>query len=259
MPATRFHVVIPARFGSERLPAKPLAMLADKPLVQHVYERAAESGAASITIATDDSRILDACHAFGAEALLTSTAHQSGTDRVAEVAAIKRWNPDDIVVNLQGDEPLMPPALIAQAAHALETAPDAGIATLATPIVERAEFENPNAVKVVCDGHDRALYFSRAPIPFERGAAGHSAPGNEGGLLGLRHIGLYAYRVATLQILTRTPPCPLERVERLEQLRALWLGIGIAVATVEPAPPPGVDTAADLERVEERLTASVST
>ncbi|HET7370941.1 MAG TPA: 3-deoxy-manno-octulosonate cytidylyltransferase [Gammaproteobacteria bacterium] len=253
MPGTiRFQIVIPARFGSERLPAKPLAMIAGKPLVQHVYERAAESGAAGITIATDDQRILDACRAFGADALLTSPAHQSGTDRVAEVAGVRQWGADDIVVNLQGDEPLMPPALIAQAAQTLQAAPDAGIATLATPIVERDEFENPNAVKVVCNQHGRALYFSRSPIPFERGSTGQV---DDGRRLGWRHIGLYAYRVATLQTLTGTPPCRLEQAERLEQLRALWLGIGIAVAGVEPAPPPGVDTPADLERVEQWLTA----
>lgn len=248
----QFHVVIPARFGSERLPAKPLAKLAGKPLIQHVYERAAESGAASVAVATDDERILEACRAFDADALLTAATHQSGTDRVAEVADVRGWSEEEIVVNLQGDEPAMPPVLIAQAAQALADAGSAGIATLATPITARPEFEDPNAVKVVCDRQGRALYFSRSPIPFERGPAVSSGQDRP---QGLRHIGLYAYRVATLRTLTQAPPCALELAERLEQLRALWLGIEIAVAIVDPAPPAGVDTPADLARVE-RLLAS---
>ncbi|HET7308061.1 MAG TPA: 3-deoxy-manno-octulosonate cytidylyltransferase [Gammaproteobacteria bacterium] len=241
----QFHVVIPARYGSERLPAKPLAMIAGKPLVQHTFERAIASGAIDVTVATDDRRIADACRVFGADAMLTASTHASGTDRVAEVAATRCWRPDDIVINLQGDEPLMPPALIAEVAQKLATAGAVGIATLATPITDTTEFENPNAVKVVCDAEAHALYFSRAPIPVNR-----AADVEPGEALGLRHIGLYAYRVETLQTLTRTPPCPLELAERLEQLRALWLGIDIVVGTVDPAPPAGVDTAADLARVE---------
>ncbi|HET6724437.1 MAG TPA: 3-deoxy-manno-octulosonate cytidylyltransferase [Gammaproteobacteria bacterium] len=245
-----FHVVIPARYGSERLPAKPLATVAGKPMVQHTWERAGASGAASITIATDDERIAAACRTFGADVLLTAETHRSGTDRVAEVAKQRGWPADAIVVNLQGDEPLMPPALIARAARTLVEAEGAGIATLATPIAGSAEFNNPNAVKVVCDRNGRALYFSRAPIPASRDAGDDDEPRRP---LGLRHIGLYAYRVATLEMLTHEPPCPLELVERLEQLRALWLGMDIAVATVDPAPPAGVDTTDDLERVERLL------
>ncbi|HET7569478.1 MAG TPA: 3-deoxy-manno-octulosonate cytidylyltransferase [Gammaproteobacteria bacterium] len=264
----QFHVVIPARYDSERLPAKPLAMIAGKPLVQHTYERAIASGAIDVTVATDDERIAEACRAFGADAMLTSATHASGTDRIAEVAAKCGWRPDEIVVNLQGDEPLMSPPLIAAAAQKLAAVESAGIATLATPITDRREFENPNAVKVVCDAEGHALYFSRAPIPFERSAGSDSPlPAGEGPGVrvrevehakmksnpaagALRHIGLYAYRVETLKTLTQTPPCRLELAERLEQLRALWLGIHIAVETVDPAPPAGVDTAADLARVE---------
>lgn len=244
-PKVRFHVVIPARYGSERLPAKPLALIGGKPLVQHTFERALASGAADVIVATDDERIAAACRDFGAEAVLTAATHASGTDRVAEVAAQRGWQPDEIVVNLQGDEPLMPPALIAEVARELAAADTAGVATLATPITDRTEFENPNAVKVVCDADGHALYFSRAPIPLNRAPTGEF-----GEALGLRHIGLYAYRVKTLQTLTQTPPCPLELTERLEQLRALWSGIDIVVGTVDPAPPAGVDTAADLSRVE---------
>lgn len=246
MPVT-FHVVIPARYGSERLPAKPLAMIAGKPMVRHTWERAMASGAGTVTIATDDERIAAACRAFDAAVLLTAPTHRSGTDRVAEVAKRRGWDPDAIVINLQGDEPLMPPELIARAAQTLVEAEAAGIATLATSITEPAEFNNPNAVKVVCDRRSRALYFSRAPIPARRES------GDESERLGLRHIGLYAYRVATLEILTRESPCPLELAERLEQLRALWLGVEIAVATVDPAPPAGVDTKDDLERMERLL------
>ncbi|HET8552456.1 MAG TPA: 3-deoxy-manno-octulosonate cytidylyltransferase [Gammaproteobacteria bacterium] len=240
-----FHVVIPARYGSERLPAKPLAMIAGKPLIQHTFERAIASGAIDVTVATDDERIVEACRAFGADAMLTAATHASGTDRIAEVAAKRDWQPDAIIVNLQGDEPLMSPPLIAAVAQKLAAADRAGIATLATPITDPGEFKNPNAVKVVCDAEAHALYFSRAPIPANR-----AADGKPHGTLGLRHIGLYAYRVETLQTLTQMLPCPLELAERLEQLRALWLGIDIVVGTVDPAPPAGVDTAADLARVE---------
>jgi 3-deoxy-manno-octulosonate cytidylyltransferase (CMP-KDO synthetase) len=244
-----FHVVIPARYGSVRLPGKPLLAVAGKPLVQHVYERAVESRAESITIATDDRRILEACRGFGAQTVMTAETPQSGTDRIAEVAAKMNWPAEAIVVNLQGDEPLMPPKLVTQAARTLASDDAAGIATLATPISSRAEFENANAVKVVLDWQGRALYFSRAPIPCTRDGAGASNTRP----FGLRHVGLYAYRIPTVGQLARTPPCALERAERLEQLRALWLGIGIAVETVGAAPPAGVDTVDDLKRVEEFL------
>jgi 3-deoxy-manno-octulosonate cytidylyltransferase (CMP-KDO synthetase) len=248
-----FHVVIPARHASERLPGKPLAMLGGKPMIQWVYERAGESGAASVTVATDDQRVLDACAGFGAQAMLTADSHQSGTDRVAEVAERKGWCGDDIVVNLQGDEPLMPPSLVAETARTL-VGSDVGIATLAAPIVEREEWTSPDAVKVVCDRNGRALYFSRASIPFVRASSSGHSSGKEPGVMGLRHIGLYAYRVEILRTLTGSPPCALETSERLEQLRALWLGIPIAVLVVDQAPPAGVDTPDDLARVERFLS-----
>lgn len=246
----KFHIVIPARYGSERLPAKPLLKIAGRPLIQHVYERGAASGAVSVTVATDDERIASACRDFGAEAILTVATHFSGTDRIAEVAAVRDWGDDTIVVNLQGDEPLMPAALIAQAAAALAADPDAGIATLAAPIHIREEFLNPNAVKVVCDAAGRALYFSRAPIPARR--SDNVAADR---IYGLRHIGLYAYRVGTLQKLAALAPCPLELSERLEQLRALWHGIAIRVECVDRAPPAGIDTVADVERIERLIEA----
>lgn len=241
-----FHVVIPARYASQRLPGKPLASLAGRPLIEHVYERALESGARDVTIATDDERVASACRVVGADVVLTDEAHESGTDRIAEVAATKGWDDEDIVVNLQGDEPLMPPTLIGDAVRKLiETR--AGIATLAAPITDNDELADPNAVKVVFDAHDQALYFTRAPIPHCRDTREKGKP------LGWRHIGLYAYRVNTLKRLTRTPPCVLERTERLEQLRALWIGITIAIHVAASAPPPGVDTYDDLVRVESVL------
>lgn len=246
----KFHVVIPARYGSERLPAKPLLKIVGRPLVQHVYERGTASGAASVTIATDDERIAVVCRDFGADTVMTAATHFSGTDRIAEVAAVRGWDDDAIVVNLQGDEPLMPAALIAQTAAALAADPGAGIATMAAPIHTREEFLNPNAVKVVCDGASHALYFSRAPIPARR-----SDNVAADGVYGLRHIGLYAYRAGTLQKLAALAPCKLESLERLEQLRALWHGIAIRVECVDRAPPAGVDTAADAERIERLIEA----
>ena len=239
-----FRVVVPARFASTRLPGKPLALLAGTPLVLHVHALAVRSGAREVVVATDDARIGDACVSAGADVELTDASHLSGTDRIAEVAARRGWAPDSIIVNVQGDEPLLPPALIAQAAGLLESDRGAAIATLATPIATAGEFHDPNVVKVVASCNGRALYFSRAPIPWERDDGASLPRGAR------RHLGIYAYRVEALRLLSQAPPSPLELVERLEQLRALQLGLVIAVADACEAPGPGIDTREDLERAE---------
>lgn len=245
----KFRVVIPARWASTRLPGKPLVDLAGRPLLAWVWQVATESGADEVVIATDDERIRDAAGKFGARVVMTRDDHLSGSDRINEVAQSLEWPGDTIVVNLQGDEPLLPPQLVVQVATALAADTDAGIATLATPVASRAEARDPNVVKVVCDAAGRALYFSRAPIPFDRDGSGDRHDGM------LRHIGLYAYRVAALQQLAALDPAPPERVEHLEQLRALWYGIPIAVTRATDAPPQGVDTQEDLERVRGLLDA----
>jgi len=249
-----FRVVIPARHDSVRLPGKALREIAGKPMVQWVYERARAAGAAEVLIATDDARIRDAAGRFGAEAVMTAASHASGTDRIAEVAAARRWPERDVVVNLQGDEPLMPPALIAQVAQLLDRAPDADIATLATPIGTVEELLDTNAVKVVADANGRALYFSRAPIPWNRagGQAGLASQTDAGGAR--RHVGIYAYRVAALRRLAALAPGALEQRERLEQLRALENGLHIQVADAAEPPGPDVNTPADLERVAALVT-----
>ena len=243
-----FFAVIPARYGSARLPGKPLADIHGRPMIAWVYERACQSGAAETIVATDDERIVAACGNFGARALLTDSGHASGTDRVAEVAERLGWDDDRVVVNVQGDEPLIPPALIAQAAKLAMQDPGAAIATLVAPIDSERDREDPNVVKVVVNRAGRALYFSRAPIPWPR----------DGGLpASYRHIGLYAYRVAALREIAAAEPCELEQIERLEQLRALWLGLAIAVGEAVEAPPPGVDTAKDLETVRAHLAGRI--
>lgn len=248
-----FRVVIPARFGAQRLPGKPLLPLAGRPMVEHVWHRAMESGAAEVVVATDDERIATAAHGFGAEVELTAPELASGTDRCAVVAARRGWDDDAIVVNLQGDEPLMPPALLRQVAELLARDASAGIATLCTPIAAPAELLDPNVVKVVFAEDGAALYFSRAPIPWDRdGASGGSQSSTRGAH---RHLGIYAYRVAALAQLTALPPCEIERIERLEQLRALWSGVRIRIDLAQRLPGPGVDTAADLARVEALLQA----
>ncbi len=239
-----FRVVVPARFASTRFPGKPLALLAGTPIVLHVHGLALRSGAREVVVATDDARIRDACARAGADVEMTDASHPSGTDRIAEVAARRGWAADSVVVNVQGDEPLLPPALIAQAAGLLETDRGAALATLATPIATAEEYRDPNVVKVVTSGDGRALYFSRAPIPWERDGAAPQ-PGSA-----RRHLGIYAYRIDALRRLSQAPPSPLEQVERLEQLRALQMGLVIAVADACEAPGPGIDTPADLERAE---------
>jgi len=244
-----FRVVIPARYASTRLPGKALRPLAGKPMVQWVYERARSAGAHEVLIATDDERIAHAARAFGAEAVLTDPAHASGTDRIAEVARTRGWASADIVVNLQGDEPLIPAPLIGQVAALLAAQPQADIATLATAVESLAELLDPNAVKVVSDAQGWALYFSRAPIPWHRDGATAGLDSQREFAGARRHIGLYAYRVAALARLTRLGQGALERREQLEQLRALEHGLRVCVADARERPGPDVNTLADLERV----------
>jgi 3-deoxy-manno-octulosonate cytidylyltransferase (CMP-KDO synthetase) len=245
-----FRVVIPARYGSTRLPGKPLKLLAGKPMLQWVHETAAASGAAEVVIATDDDRIVAAAGLFGADARLTSLTHISGTDRIAEVALQSGWKDDDVVVNLQGDEPLMPHALVGQVADVLQKFPEADIGTLATRIGSVKEFMDPGVAKVVTDQRGRALYFSRAPIPWGRESAPAGISSQRGYQGARRHIGLYAYRVGALRRLSLLPPTQLELLEKLEQLRALENGMEIRVADAVAQPGPHVDTPEDLVRVE---------
>lgn len=248
-----FRVVIPARHASTRLPGKPLALIAGEPMIRHVHRIATLAGASEVIVATDDERIRAACAAFGAAVEMTDAGHASGTDRIAEVAARRRWAGEDIVVNVQGDEPMLPPALIAQAAGLLAATPGAAIATLATPIASEAEYADPNVVKVVARADGLALYFSRAPIPWDRDATAVNPPARDRHRGARRHLGIYAYRVAALAALAAAPPAALELRERLEQLRALSMGLAIAVADAAESPGPGVDTALDLARVEALL------
>jgi 3-deoxy-manno-octulosonate cytidylyltransferase (CMP-KDO synthetase) len=250
-----FSVVIPARYASSRFPGKPLADLAGKPMLQHVYERACESEAVRVIIATDDERIAHVAQNFGAEVCMTSDDHPSGTDRLQEVVHKLGFYADDIVVNVQGDEPLIPPRIINQVAHNLMALPMAGIATLSEPIETVDALVNPNVVKVVTDHQGMALYFSRAPIPWPRDSfmseVGRSTMPE--GFSWQRHIGLYAYRVKLLNDFVRWPPALLEQTECLEQLRALWNGVGIHVDAADETPPAGVDTPEDLERIRQLL------
>ncbi len=245
-----FTVIIPARYASSRFPGKPLADLNGKPMLQHVYERACESEAVRVVIATDDQRIADVAAGFGAEVCMTSEDHPSGTDRLQEVVQKLGYYSDDIVVNVQGDEPMVPPRIINQVAHNLMAMPEAGIATLSEPIETVDALMNPNVVKVVTDTRGMAMYFSRAPIPWPRDAfmSGATSEMPEG-FEWQRHIGLYAYRVKMLNDFVRWAPAPLELTECLEQLRALWNGVGIHVAVADEIPPAGVDTPEDLARV----------
>ncbi|MBD1550353.1 3-deoxy-manno-octulosonate cytidylyltransferase [Pseudomonas typographi] len=250
-----FTVVIPARFASTRLPGKPLQLIAGKPMVQWVWERARQSGAARVVVATDDVRIVQACQGFGAEALLTRTDHESGTDRLAEVAIALALPPEAIVVNVQGDEPLVPPQIIDQVAANLAANPHARMATLAEPIEEAAALFNPNIVKVVTDKTGLALTFSRATLPWARNALATQPGVLPAGVPYRRHIGIYAYRAGFLHDFVAWGPCWLEQVESLEQLRALWQGVRIHVGDALIAPPTGVDTPEDLERVRRILEA----
>ncbi|HEV2443232.1 MAG TPA: 3-deoxy-manno-octulosonate cytidylyltransferase [Steroidobacteraceae bacterium] len=244
-----FHVAIPARHGSTRFPGKVLAPIHGKPMLQWVYERARASGARDVLIATDDAAIAAAAASFGAVARMTSATHASGTDRLAELAAIERWPEADIVVNVQGDEPLIPPAIIRQVAALLESDPEAAIATLATPVESLEEFLDPNAVKVVADSKGRALYFSRAPVPWNRDGAAAGLSSQRVFAGARRHIGIYAYRVGALRRLASMAPTALEKAEKLEQLRALENGLVIRVDDAAEQPGPDVNTMEDLARV----------
>lgn len=244
-----FQVVIPARYASSRLPAKPLADIGGKPMIVRVLERAREAGADGVWVATDHPDIAAVVAAHGGEVVLTRADHPSGTDRLAEVVAQLGWSDDTIVVNVQGDEPLMDPALIAAVARALAEDGEAAIATACHPLHSAEEFFNPNVVKVVCDARQRALYFSRAPIPWARDAFAADRGALPAELPARRHIGLYAYRAAFLRRYATLAPAPLEGWEALEQLRALWHGYPIRVLEIAEAPPAGVDTQEDLERV----------
>lgn len=247
---TAFKVVIPARYASSRLPGKPLLDIAGKPMIAHVCERALEAEAGQVVVATDDQRIFDTVADLGLQVVMTDPNHQSGTERIAEVAQIMDWREDDIVVNLQGDEPLIPPEYIRDVAAALAGQSQAGIATLAAKIIEADEVFNPNAVKVVLDKNGYALYFSRAPIPWDRATfPEHHHSTEDAKLPYLRHIGMYAYTVGFLNRYCSWQASPLESVESLEQLRILWHGEKILVETVARTPEAGVDTEEDLWRV----------
>jgi len=240
------HLVIPARYSSTRLPGKALIDIGGKPLLQRVYEKARESNAESITIATDDDRIFQAAEKFGAEVCMTSSAHQSGTDRIAEVVSVMEWSDDTIVVNLQGDEPLMPASLLDQVAATLQSHDRAVMSTACHKIDNENDYRDPNVVKVVVDREGYALYFSRASIPWHRDAI---SSGITPDLPAHRHIGLYAYRAGFVKQYAQWSPCNLEKAESLEQLRVLWQGYQIAVCEATELPGPGVDTEADLEKV----------
>ena len=245
---TNFIVVIPARFASERLPGKPLRELNGKPMIQHVYERGLESRASEVVIATDNDLIREVSEAFGATVCMTRVDHQSGTERIAEVAELLDWDDSQIVVNLQGDEPSMPAALVNECALLLDDA-SADIATLASSFHSREDFESPNCVKVIRDFNQHAIYFSRAAIPYARDA-NHKEISMESAL---HHHGIYAYRCGVLRKLVAAEPAPLEVSEQLEQLRALSLGMTIAVGEPSARPGIGVDTADDLGRAAAEL------
>jgi 3-deoxy-manno-octulosonate cytidylyltransferase (CMP-KDO synthetase) len=254
MTGAAFKIVIPARYGSTRLPGKPLLPLAGKPMIVHVCERALEAGA-EVIVATDDARIAGAVAELPVRAVLTRTDHGSGTERIAEVAEILGWPDETLIVNLQGDEPLMRPELVRKLAETLAGATGAAVATLAAPIRALAEVFDPNAVKTVLDAQGHALYFSRAPMPWHRAGFGQPDAALPEDFPYLRHIGIYAYSAGFLRRYVDWPASPLEAVEALEQLRILWHGERIRVLPVEQAPEAGVDTEADRRRVEAVLTA----
>jgi len=250
---TPFRIVIPARHASTRLPGKPLADIGGRPMVLRVLDQALASGAEEVWVAVDHQDVFDVVNAAGGKALMTRIDHSSGTERIAEVVETQGWHDDMIVVNVQGDEPLIDPRLIAAVAEGLATDADAAIATVAHPLFDENEAFNPNVVKVVCDVRGRALYFSRAPIPWARdewggGRCGRDLPLPQG-LPVSRHVGLYAYRAGFLRRYAALAPAPFERWEALEQLRALWHGYPIQVLMIDAAPPAGVDTKEDLARI----------
>ncbi len=243
--STRFRVVIPARYASTRLPGKPLRLIHDKPMIQWVYEAASRSEASEVIVATDHQRIFDQVEKFGGQVCMTNGQHKTGSDRILEVAQIEQWQDDDIVVNLQGDEPLMPSINLNQVAENLSTS-DCAMSTLHKKI-DWDQALNPNQVKLVCDHRGYAMYFSRSPIPMDKENAGKPYFG---------HIGLYAYRVGFLACFSQLPVCDLENREKLEQLRALWHGYKIHTELAKASPGPGIDTEADLEQIIQLLNKS---
>lgn len=244
-----FQVVIPARYASTRLPGKPLLDIAGKSMIQHVYERALASGAEQVLVATDDERIAQAVEDFGGSFCMTSPVHSSGTERVAEVARLQSWSDQEIVVNVQGDEPLIPPGLIRQVADSLDREAEAQVSTLCERIHQAADLFDPHLVKVVRDARDFALYFTRASVPWDRDAFAVNTSELPERSEHFRHIGLYGYRCGFLKQYVAWPACPLEVMESLEQLRVLWHGAKIHVAEALESPGHGVDTPTDLERV----------
>ncbi len=244
-------LVIPSRYASTRLPGKPLRLIAGKPMIQHVYDRARAAadvlGFLEIIVATDDERIQQTCESFGAEVCMTSSEHETGSDRLAEVVEIKQWSDDTIVVNLQGDEPLTPIESLKQVAENLAKNPEALMSTLSTAIQTDAEYNDPNVVKVVTDKQGLAMYFSRSPIPFQRDVKVSVKD------FAQRHIGIYAYRASYLKSFAKMEACQTEQLEKLEQLRAMWFGARIHVAVAEQVPGHGVDTEEDLIAVEKIL------
>ena len=258
MSNVNFHAVIPARMASTRLPEKPLKLIAGVPMVVRVAARAESSGAQSVVVATDDARIVDACTAHGVKALLTDANHPTGTDRLSEAVTAMGLDDEDIVVNVQGDEPLIPPEVVREVAQLLAENPDCDMATAAHEIHDIEEFMNPNVVKVVLDYAGKAITFSRAPIPWPRDAFREDKSVLPADLHPLRHIGLYAYKVKFLKQFPHWEQAPIEKLESLEQLRALWYGVKIAVKVLPGALPAGVDTQEDLERACEAYEKALS-
>lgn len=249
--STAFRVVIPARFDSSRLPGKPLLDIHGKPMVQRVYERCLASRAAEVLVATDDERVAEAVRSFGGEACMTSREHSSGTDRVMEVAEQLGWSDETLVVNVQGDEPLLPASVINQVAASLDG--QAGMATLCETVRSIRELRDTSAVKVLLDHQGRAIYFSRAPLPWCRDEFAEAASSLPDFVTFYRHLGIYAYRVRVLRAFVAADEAMLEKAEKLEQLRALYQGIPVRVSIAEETVPPGVDTPEDLQRVREAL------
>lgn len=254
--AMNFKVAIPARYGSSRLPGKPLRTIDGKPMLQYVYERARQSGADEVVIATEDERIAAAARGFGATVCMTSPAHSSGTERLGEVVHTLNWPADTLVVNLQGDEPLMPPALLRQVARDLDAHTQAACATLYTPITAAHELFDPHVVKLVMNAQGYALYFSRAAIPWHRDDFARDNLALPPQSQHFRHLGVYAYRAGFLKTYAQLAACALEDAEALEQLRMLWHGVRIHAALASAIPGPGVDTEQDLQRVEALLKGS---
>lgn len=250
---TESKIVIPARYGASRLPGKPLALIAGKPMIAHVCERALEADAGEVAVAADDPRILEAVESLPVTPVLTRQDHRNGAERIAEAADLLGWDDATRIVNLQGDEPTMRPEFIRELARALASGSEAQVATLAAPVGDIREVFDPNAVKVVTDRAGYALYFSRAPIPWRRDSFATPNPALTPDFPWLRHIGVYAYTAGFLRRYVNWPPAPLELIESLEQLRILWMGERIRVLTVDSAPEAGVDTEDDLRRVRERL------